>query len=70
MIVKIEDIPNEQSLLFSVPNYIKNHAWSVLTALYQQWMIEGISFDCGTWIEESARGLGVECEYIKPEKWR
>lgn len=70
MIVKIEDTPNEQSILFKVPNYIKNHALSVLVALYQQWMIEGISFDCGTWMEDSARGLGIDCEFMKIDKWR
>ena len=68
-LVKIEDLPNEQSLVFLVPNYIKKHALSVIVALYQQWMIEGISFDCGTWIEESAKGLGISCEYLRAEKW-
>ena len=68
-LVKIEDTPNEQSLVFLVPNYIRKHALSVIVALYQQWMIEGISFDCGTWIEESAKGLGINCEYLRAEKW-
>ena len=68
-LVRIEDTPNEQSLVFLVPNYIKKHALSVICALYQQWMIEGISFDCGEWIEESAKGMGVRCEYLRSEKW-
>lgn len=42
-LIKIEDTPNEQSLVFIVPNYIRKHALSVIVALYQQWMIEGIS---------------------------
>lgn len=69
-LIKIEDTPNEQSLVFLVPNYIRKHALSVIVALYQQWMIEGISFDCGTWIEESAKGLGINCEYLRAEKWK
>lgn len=68
-LIKIEDTPNEQSLVFIAPNYIRKHALSVIVALYQQWMIEGISFDCGTWIEESAKGLGINCEYLRAEKW-
>lgn len=68
--VKIEDMINYRTLVFLVHNEDYGHAASVLVNLYNEWTVKNIRFDCGIWMEQRMRDMGISCEYIRNEPWK
>lgn len=69
VIVCVENVCEEKTMLFRVPSYMKNHAHSVLVSLYNEWNLNDIKYNCGFWIEENAEARGVQCEFVQYKKW-
>lgn len=68
--VKIEDMIHYRTLVFLVHKEDYGRAASVLVRLYNEWTAKDIHFDCGIWIEQRKRDIGIRCEYVRSEPWR
>lgn len=68
--VKIEDMIHYRTLVFLVHKEDYGRAAGVLVRLYNEWTVKNINFDCGIWMEQRMRDMGLKCEYVRSEPWK
>lgn len=69
-IVNIEDMINYRTLVFLVHKENYEHAASVLVSLYNEWTAKNIRYDCGLWMEQRMRDMGISCEFSRKIPWK